>query len=91
MTIPENKPDYRPAHIADALEIIAKANHYMVGITNPDDYSSDEFDAAEQVLIERQNKLNQYGEAYRRRNQRRFNQLELALDLCKQYRAEACN
>jgi hypothetical protein len=91
MPIPENKTAYRPTHIADALEIIAKADNYMVGIANPSDYSSDEFDEAEQILINRQNKLDCYGEAYRRRNQQRFKQLELALDLCKQYRTEACN
>lgn len=45
-------------HLADAYELVAKANHYMVGIMVRDHIEPDVFDAVEQILITRQNNEN---------------------------------
>lgn len=69
---PQTTNVVRPKHLADAFIRVAKANHYMVGVTA--DYSSDELDAAEQILIDAQNAIpSQKGKLY--------STLELALDL----------
>lgn len=60
--------------LADAYEAVARADHYLVGVLSRDNWAIDLFDAAEQVLITRQNALaSQTGRAWRR--------LELALDM----------
>lgn len=61
----------RPEQIADAYEAVARVNHYMVGIVEI--VTEDEVDAAEQILISRQNAGLQKGARYKR--------LGLALDL----------
>lgn len=43
----------RAQHLADAFVHVARANHYMVGVV--DAYTSDELDAAEQLLISVEN------------------------------------
>jgi len=61
----------RIEQLADAYEAVAKVNHYMVGIV--ESTTRDEKDAAEQILINRQNAGRQSGAIYER--------LDLALDL----------
>ena len=62
----------RPEQLADAMLAIAKANHYMVGLTESVTWS--EVCEAQQILITAQNRLSlQRGAVYRRYN--------LALDL----------
>lgn len=56
--------------LADAFHEVGKVNHYMVGVTFG--FSDEELEAAEQVLIERQNAGPQKGKA--------FQALERALD-----------
>lgn len=41
--------------LADAYEAVAQANHYLVGILARDNITADDYDAAEQVLITREN------------------------------------
>lgn len=71
------RPSVRAQHLADAYEKVAEANHYMVGVnvdasTSP--YSLvDDLEAAEQILINKQNLGRQKGVA--------FDRLKLALDL----------
>ena len=61
----------RERALADAFEHVAKVNHYMVGVIG--DFTDDELDDAEQLLIARQNKLRvQKGST--------FNRYERALD-----------
>lgn len=63
-------------HLADAYEAVAHANHYLVGIVGRDDIVLDDYDAAEQILINRMNK-----ESDRTgRKTIRWRRLNLALD-----------
>lgn len=64
----------RPEQLANAYEALARANHYMLGIVEP--VTDDERNAAEQILIARQNAGPQKGATYKR--------LDLALD-CLEY------
>jgi len=64
--------------LADAFEAVARVDHYMVGIVY--EYDSDQLDAAEQVLITRQNCCAPLGE--------RHAIFERALDLLESLRAE---
>lgn len=59
--------------LADAYEAIAKVNHYLVGIVARDEITLEDYDAAEQILIDRQNS--------RTEKSRSWNVLELALDI----------
>lgn len=61
----------RSEQLADAYEAVAKVDHYMVGIV--ESFTDAELDAAEQILITRQNAGKQSGARYRR--------LDLALNL----------
>lgn len=73
------KQQSREEQLADAYEATARVNHYMVGVIKPT--TRDEKDAAEQILIARQNALPcQSGAAYKR--------LDLALDLIERDRKE---
>lgn len=56
--------------LAEAFHAVGKLNHYMVGVVF--DFSDEELDAAEQILIDRQNAGPQKGKA--------FQALERALD-----------
>lgn len=69
----------RSEQLADAFEAVATANHYMVGIVDPQ-ITSNEIDDAEQILIARQNATNEqdYPETWK--------VLNLALDLLDYYR-----
>lgn len=67
------------AQLADAYVAVAHANHYMVGIVAT--VTTTDRDAAEQILISRQNAENRGNENYRR--------LVLALDLLEQDRRMA--
>jgi hypothetical protein len=60
----------RARKLADAFHSVGKVNHYMVGVTF--NFTPDDLDAAEQLLIERQNAGPQKGAA--------FQALERALD-----------
>lgn len=62
--------------LADAFHEVGKINHYMVGVTAG--FSPEELEAAEQVLIDRQNAGPQKGKA--------FQALERALDEIKHAR-----
>jgi hypothetical protein len=64
--------------LAVAYEAVARLDHYMVGVVAP--YTDEELDAAEQVLIEKQNAGPQRGA--------RYNVLERALDLIEDSRAK---
>jgi len=44
-------------HLADAYEAVAQANHYLVGILAGDNIAIADYDAAEQILINRQNSV----------------------------------
>ncbi len=70
----------RPEQLADAYFVIALVNHYMVGIVDST-VTDDERDAAEQILISRQNALPQIGDPNR--------QYSLALDLLENDRRTA--
>lgn len=50
---PRMKRSLRPFTLASAFEAVARVNHYMVGIVEK--FTDEELDAAEQVLIDRQN------------------------------------
>lgn len=63
------------AHLAEAFVQVARANHYMVGITH--DFTPEERDQAEQRLIDRQNACDDEGE---------HAVLDFALDLIEQAR-----
>lgn len=63
-------------HLADAYEAVAKVNHYLVGIVARDDLDLDDYDAAEQILITRQNNESERSARHVR--------LNLALD-CLEY------
>jgi hypothetical protein len=52
----------RPEQLADAFEAVCRVNHYMVGIVEP--FTSNELEAAEQILITRQNASKQGGAHY---------------------------
>lgn len=65
----------REYQLADAYELIAQANHYMVGLV--EGVTDDERDEAEQVLVERQNNIPRG---------RRWRRLEFALDLLERDR-----
>ena len=70
----------RSEQLADAYIAVAIAHHYMVGIVEP--VTDEERDAAEQILITKQNALNpQHGLAYAR--------FELALALIEYDRKRA--
>jgi hypothetical protein len=60
----------RARKLADAFHAVGKVNHYMVGVTF--NFTPDDLDAAEQLLIDRQNAGPQKGAA--------FQALERALD-----------
>ncbi len=60
----------RARKLADAFHAVGKVNHYMVGVTF--NFTPDDLDAAEQLLIDRQNAGAQKGAA--------FQALERALD-----------
>lgn len=60
----------RANQIADAFHEVGKANHYMVGVTI--EFNREELEAAEQILIDRQNAGPQKGKS--------FQALEHALD-----------
>lgn len=67
----------RALHVAQAFEAVARANHYMVQVAPG--YTSDELDAAEQILINRENALGaRQGRAA----------VKLALDLVEQRRRD---
>ena len=71
-------PMGRVEQLAVAYEAIARVNHYMVGVVDKQ-VTVDELDAAEQLLISRQNAL--------RPNQRAaYKRLDLALDLLAYWR-----
>jgi len=72
--------NYLYAHLADALIIISKADHYMVGIDNPKSYTPEDWDGAYQILVDRQNSTPE-GEA-------QWEILDVALDLCEEYKKE---
>ncbi len=72
----------RHEQLADALEAVARVNHYMVGIVG--DHCADEIDAAEQLLIDRQNSVANAMPASREES--RYMDLELALDLVEALR-----
>ena len=42
-------------HLADAYEAVAKVNHYLVGVVGRDALEWGDFEAAEQILIAREN------------------------------------
>jgi len=44
-------------HLADAYEAVAQANHHLVGILARDNIAIADYDAAEQILINRQNSV----------------------------------
>lgn len=67
------------AQLVDAYVAVAHANHYMVGIVAT--VTTSDRDAAEQILISRQNAGKQSGASYRR--------LNLALDLLEHDRRMA--
>ncbi len=69
--------NYHALHLVDAMQIIAKCDNYMIGLTNPEDYCIDEFNEARQILINRQNLTKNNSKSYKR--------LELSLDLLEQY------
>lgn len=71
----------RPEQLANAYEHVARVNHYMVGIVEPTTY--DELCVAQQIMIERQNRLSPNHAAHR--------DLELALDLIEQDIKHAAN
>jgi hypothetical protein len=52
----------RVQQLADAFAEVGRINHYMVGVTY--DFSPEELEAAEQVLIDRQNAGQQKGKAF---------------------------
>lgn len=62
-------------HIAEAYEHVAKVNHYLVCVSGRDYWSIDQFDAAEQILIARQNALKPG------QDRAQWRRLELALDI----------
>ncbi len=62
----------RAENLANAIELMAKANHYMLGIVEP--ITLDEIGDARQLLINRQNTLLPSQRA-------RFKRLDLALDI----------
>jgi len=62
----------RSQQLADAMLLIAKSDHYMVGLVEP--VTADEIDAAEQILITRQYDTPATSKTLHR-------QLDLALDL----------
>lgn len=65
-----------PKHLADAFEHVAGVNHYAVGIVAS--FTDDDLDVAEQLLINKQNKLIDGDPQY--------NVLDLALDLIENAR-----
>jgi hypothetical protein len=66
----------RAQNLADAILAIACANHYMVGLSET--VTTDELDAAEQILITKQNSTDPTDIAWLH--------LDLALDLIDTYR-----
>lgn len=73
----------RARDLAVALQLVSRANHYMVGITFQ--HSQEELDVAEQILIDSQNGINPLAGA-QERNQ--WEVLERALDLVVLLRTE---
>lgn len=70
----------RPQQLADALLLIADANHYMVGLVGT--FTLEEMEAAKQILITKQNGFaDKGGEGYKL--------TDLALDLCEQKEKKA--
>ena len=65
----------RAEQLAEAFELVAKTNHYMIGIVEP--YTADELQEAKQLLITRQNRLSEPGPALAAY----YDRLDLALDL----------
>jgi hypothetical protein len=51
-----NQSQTRPEQLADAYVALAVANHYMLEVTHM--VTQDEYDAAEQILIRRDNDAN---------------------------------
>lgn len=70
----------RPQDLADAYIALARANHYMLGITTQSPLTLDDFDEAMQILIRIQNNL--------RSDVPDYAVLDLALDLLEQNRKE---
>lgn len=68
----------RHEQLAEALKLIAGADHYMVGLVEP--VSIDEIDNAEQILITNQNKTDE--------GTIRWAVYDLAIDLCEQMRGK---
>lgn len=71
------KIDITARQLADAFEHVAHVDHYMVGIVY--EYDSDQLDAAEQVLIDRQHVHNVTSSP-------EYQTLERALDLLEHLR-----
>jgi hypothetical protein len=69
----------RSEQLADAMLLIAKCNHYMVGLV--ESVTPDEIDAAEQILITGQNNLASQSSLFKR--------YDLALDLIENMRRTA--
>lgn len=68
--LPQKANIVRANQLADAFHEVGKVNHYMVGVVGG--FSDEELEAAEQILIDRQNAGPQKGKA--------FAALERALD-----------
>ena len=73
-------------HLADAYEAVARVNHYLVGIVGRDALEWADYEAAEQILIARQNSLRP---SYPGKSQR-FKRLDLALDILAYDRGRLC-
>lgn len=75
------KPASKYQQLADALILVAKADHYMVGIVDPNQYSIDDWDGAFDILVTAQNRETEGSEDWA--------SIDLALDLCENYRKKA--
>lgn len=49
-------------HLVEAFEHVARVNHYMVGVVGT--FTDQELDAAEQIMISKQNDCKRQGQRY---------------------------
>ena len=76
-TVSSQVEHIKAAHLAEAFIRVARANHYVVGVTHA--YTIEQLDDAEQIVITKQNRGPQTGPT--------FAVLDRALDLIEQARS----